>query len=751
MTPARFQTIEGIFYSALDCAPEQIEAFLEKACAGDESLRSQVETLLASHQRVGDFIQDPVAELATRILESEEVDPLVGQTFGHYQLIERIGGGGMGEVYLARDIVTGRKAALKLLPSRFTGDPERLRRFEQEAQAVVALNHPNIVTVYEVGEDRSTHYIASELIAGVTLRERLARGRVAVEEALDLTIQVAGALAAAHEVGIVHRDIKPENIMLRPDGYVKVLDFGIAKLAEQPVSVAITDENLGPDLVLHTRLGSIVGTVRYMSPEQARGEPVRQSSDIWSLGTVLYEMLAGRAPFSGSSATEVRNAILTLEPPPLPCADAGIPLELQQIVTRALCKDPNERYASARELMDSLKGVRHRMEVRAESERLTKKPAAFSSLRSRAALVTLIAVVPAIGAIYFWHPNPAAASPEKSIAVLPFENLSDNKESASFAAGIQDDVLTSLAKIHDLKVISRSSVMAYQKPTERNMRKISQALGVANVLEGSVRRADERVLVNVQLIDARNDRHLWAERYDRSLENSIGLQGEIALEIASVLQAKLRPEEKARLDTRPTNNSEAYSLYLTALGMATGPGDPIVAEQLCTRAIALDPGFALAYARASLLNSEIAESMPEDHRAREAKARAQAEKALRLSPGLSEAHMALGRCLWQGEKNYGAALKELEIAAASSPNNAEICLDVGVIYRRQGRWRDAVANFERAMSLDPRNRMVAFHAGNNYAIRAGLARRQRLLQTRPGSQFEFGRREARSCAPRSAP
>ena len=318
MTPARFQTIEEIFYTALDCNPEQIEAFLEKACSGDESMRFQIKTLLASHQQVGDFIQAPVVELATRILDAEETDPLAGQTIGHYQLVERIGAGGMGEVYLATDISTGRKAALKLLPSRFTGDAERLRRFKQEAQAVVALNHPNIVTVYEVGEDRSIHYIASELIAGETLRQRLAHSRMPVDEALDLTIQITGALAAAHKAGIVHRDIKPENIMLRPDGYVKVLDFGIAKLAEQPVPVAITDENLGPDLVLHTRLGSIVGTVRYMSPEQARGEPVREQSDIWSLGTVLYEMLAGRAPFAGDSATEVLQAILTVEPPPLP-------------------------------------------------------------------------------------------------------------------------------------------------------------------------------------------------------------------------------------------------------------------------------------------------------------------------------------------------------------------------------------------------------------------------------------------------
>ena len=218
MTPARFQTIEKIFRSALDCGPEQIEPFLDTACDGDESLRSQVKTLLASQQRVGDFIQEPVADLAARILDAEQADTLAGQTVGHYQFVERIGAGGMGEVYLATDIATGRKAALKLLPSRFTGDPERLRRFEREAHAVVALNHPNIVTVYEVGEDRSTHYIASELIDGETLRQRLERGPMETEEALEVAIQVASALVAAHEAGIVHRDIKPENIMLRPDG-----------------------------------------------------------------------------------------------------------------------------------------------------------------------------------------------------------------------------------------------------------------------------------------------------------------------------------------------------------------------------------------------------------------------------------------------------------------------------------------------------------------------------------------------------
>jgi TolB-like protein/Flp pilus assembly protein TadD len=316
---------------------------------------------------------------------------------------------------------------------------------------------------------------------------------------------------------------------------------------------------------------------------------------------------------------------------------------------------------------------------------------------------------------FFWHRNlPSDLIPEKSIAVLPFENLSDNKENSYFAAGIQDDVLTSIAQIRELKVISRTSVMAYQKPGGRNMRQISQALGVANVLEGSVRRTGNRVLVNVQLIDARNDRHIWAERYDRAVADSIGLQGELATQIATALKAKLAPEEKARLDARPTTNSEAYVLYLTALGreatINSSSEDEIAADQLYMQAIALDPGFALAWARASLLNSAIAG----EDRTRKAKARAQAEEALRLSPALGEAHVALGRCLYLGEKKYDAALKEFEVAAATSPNNAEIYEYVGHVYRRQGRWREAVGSIDRALSLDPRNRAIAFGAGNNY-------------------------------------
>src|SRR5881394_2789865 len=349
MTPARFQAIEEIFRAALDHQPDQISTFLDTACGGDEVLRRRVEALLSSRQRAASFIETSAVGLAAKVIQNGQADSLVGGTIGHYRISESIGAGGMGEVYLATDITAGRKAALKLLPARFTGDADRLKRFQQEARAVVALNHPNILTVYEIGEDHSTHYIASELIEGETLRQRLMRGRMELSEAVDVAIQVASALAAAHEAGIVHRDINPGNIMLRPDGYVKVLDFGIAKLAEQEAPATMPkDEAL---LLVETNLGAILGTVPYMSPEQARGAQVDKETDIWSLGVILYEMVTGHQPFVGEAPREVMTSIREKQPPPLTSYSKQSPPELQQIISKALRKDQSERYQSASEML----------------------------------------------------------------------------------------------------------------------------------------------------------------------------------------------------------------------------------------------------------------------------------------------------------------------------------------------------------------------------------------------------------------
>src|SRR5436190_8181754 len=517
MTPARFQTIEEIYRAALEQEPDQISAFLDKACNGDEALRRKVETLLSSRPRADNFMEESAVGLATKIIQNGGADSLVGQTIGHYKISASIGTGGMGEVYLATDIVAGRKAALKLLPMRFTGDAERLKRFQQEARAVVALNHPNILTVYEIGEDHSIHYIASELIEGETLRQRLTRGRIQVSEAVDVAIQVASALAAAHQAGIVHRDIKPENIMLRPDGYAKVLDFGIAKLAERELPTSMPrDEAL---LLVETNLGSVLGTVRYMSPEQARGGHVDQTTDIWSLGVVLYEMLTGHAPFSGDTPGEVMSSILEKEPPPLTRYIARAPAELQQIINKTLRKDRTGRYRSSQDLLKALKDLRRNLEfesffmngffdevkrrkvyrvaaayiivaagiiqlasaafptwdlpnsalrlvivllligfplalilgwvfdVTPQGIRATPRAALGTHRRSNVIMLVATGVIISAVAGFFLLPRVSAHKVEKSIAVLPFLNMSADKGDEYLSDGVSEELIAALTKI----------------------------------------------------------------------------------------------------------------------------------------------------------------------------------------------------------------------------------------------------------------------------------------------------------------
>jgi serine/threonine protein kinase len=720
MTPARFQTIEEIFLAALEQEPGQIRAFLDTACDGDAVLRHEVEVLLASDQKAGRFIERSTVGLATRIIQNQQADSLIGQTIGHYKISESIGTGGMGEVYLATDIVAGRKAALKLLPLRFTGDAERLKRFEHEAHAVVALNHPNILTVYEIGEDRAVHYIASELIEGETLRDRLAHGPMQLSEALDIAIQVASALAAAHEKGIVHRDIKPENIMLRPDGYAKVLDFGIAKLAESAIAEATAD-GTGSMRVAETIFGSVLGTVRYMSPEQTRGGHVDKSTDIWSLGVVLYEMVTGHAPFSGDTPKEVMSSILEKEPPPVTRYVTNAPAELQQIISKTLRKDRPQRYRDAHELLQALKRFRHKLDVEAE----LKRAAAAHSWYRRGALAALALVVIAallLALPFYRHRNLATSLPsDKGIAVLPLENLSDEKENAFFAVGIQDELLSDLSKIKDLKVISRTSVMQYKSGIERNLKEIAQQLGVNNVVEGSVGRSGNKLRVSVQLIDARTDTHLWAEHYDRDVADVFTIQTEIAQQIADQLQAKLSPAEKAAIAERPTADPVAYAFY-TQAKVIDDESDWEGADRSLNRKVELlekatqrDPNFALAYcalakAQVDLYSVTGPESLSAAHLELAKKA---ADAALRVHPDLGEAHLELARYYFQAG-DYNRARDELVVARRTLPNDSEAPYIAARIDRRQNRWDDALANFRKAKELDPRNSEAAFWCRDTY-------------------------------------
>src|SRR5262245_45359195 len=363
MSPERWQQIKQVFQSALERQPTERSAFLAQACSHDALLRSEVESLIASHNQAGDSIQAVAVEAATEMLERS--DPIIGKQIGHYSVTRSLGQGGMGEVFLAQDTTLGRNVALKLLRSDLTQNEERVRRFRHEARAASALNHPNILTIHEIGQDGPLHFIATEYVEGETLRQHMAASQRTFAQSLDIAIQVASALAAAHQAGIIHRDIKPENVMLRIDGYVKVLDFGLAKLAEQK-----TLDTMSPTLPkIQTEPGVVMGTVSYMSPEQARGQVVDARTDIWSLGVMLYEMVSGRQPFEGETSSDVMSLILQKEPLPLTHHVHDAPAELERIVRKALTKDKEERYQTVKDLLIDLRSLRKGLEHAAEIER----------------------------------------------------------------------------------------------------------------------------------------------------------------------------------------------------------------------------------------------------------------------------------------------------------------------------------------------------------------------------------------------
>src|SRR5215204_1678997 len=407
MTPERWRRVDELFHAALERDGAERADFLAEACAGDDALRREVERLVAAHEQDGSFIDSP-AYADTQLLVDRQAVLNAGQRLGPYKVIGHIGSGGMGEVYSAEDTRLGRKVALKLLPAAFTGDEDRLRRFRQEARSTSALNHPNILTIHEIGSEDGTHFMATEYVEGETLRQRMAGARMKLGEALDLAIQVAGALAAAHEAGIVHRDVKPENIMVRRDGYAKVLDFGIAKLIER--RAAGTEATTA----LNTEPGVVAGTAQYMSPEQARGQEVDVRTDVWSLGVVIYEMVAGRAPFEGETPSDILVSLLDKEPAPLSRYSPGVPAELQRIVRKGLRKEREDRYQAMGELLVDLKDLKRALER-----------SAITHLQYRIAGVAVSAVLMIAALVVWTFVRRAQAEAERKAAVAEMEHLVD--------------------------------------------------------------------------------------------------------------------------------------------------------------------------------------------------------------------------------------------------------------------------------------------------------------------------------------
>jgi len=713
MNAQRWQQVNDLFHSAVERAPEEWTAFLDEACHSDESLRREVKSLLASHERTENFIESPAFETAPELLIGDGAGELIGELIGHYLIERLIGVGGMGEVYLARDVQLGRKAALKLLPEHLPADEAQLSRFKAEARSASALNHPNILTVYEIGAEGNRQFIATELIEGATLRASLVEGRMELRAALEIAVQVASALAAAHEAGVVHRDIKPENIMLRPDGYVKVLDFGIAKLTQE--GSAREHHGLATTSGLQTRPGLVLGTGRYMSPEQARGQRVDARSDIWSLGVVLYEMVAGIPPFLGETPSDCIASILTKEPPPLSGVLPDVPLKLEEILQKALRKDRDERHQTARELLGDLHTLKGELEL-AGSARAGVIVRQIKRHKRGVLLMSAVAILAAVAFAYSFFFLASPPPNEKSIAVLPFENLSEETSSAYFADGIQDEILTRLSKIADLKVISRTSTQRY-KHTSQSPSQIAHQLGVAHLLEGSVQKTNDQVRVNVQLITAANDTHLWAETYDRKLTDIFVVESDIATTIAKTLQARLTGAEKTAIAKRPTANPEAHELYLKGrfFWNKRTAADLRKAIDYFNQALDKDPSYAFAYAGLAdsyLVLSQYGAASPADsyHQAIAA-----AKKAIELDDTLAEAHTSLACSLAYYDFDFEQSVKEFERAIELNPNyaTAHHWLSNGVL-SALGQFERAIAEGKRAVELDPLSLVINTDLGQDF-------------------------------------
>jgi eukaryotic-like serine/threonine-protein kinase len=665
---------------------------------------------------------------------------MIEQTISHYRIIEKLGAGGMGEVYLAEDTMLDRKVAIKFLSSESSNELNANRRLIREARSAATLDHPNICAIHEVGEDRGRHFIVMQYVKGETLDCKIKTQTIDRSEALTISVQIADAIAEAHTRGIIHRDIKPHNIMITARGQAKVMDFGLAKDVRGTSELNSEAETAS----LLTGPGVMVGTVPYMSPEQVRGEGADTRSDIFSFGTLLYELFSGRRPFAAESTAGTFSAILTSEPPPLARYATDVPTELERIVRKCLEKDPERRYQTMRDLVIDLENARGEYgSVRSSDSRGESQTAKDSSqpgiFKSRRALVVAgFAVLLVSGALvyaFFFRSLPATNQAEiRSLAVLPMANLSGDPAQDYFADGMTETLIAGLARVGALRVISRTSVMQY-KGAHKPLPEIARELNVDAVVEGSVQRFGERVRVNVQLIHAPTDRHLWSETYDRDLRDILSLQNEVARDVTKEIQIKLTPEEQMRLARARPINPEAYDYFLRGrfhLNRQTKTENE-TAIKMFDSAVATDPNFAAAHADLAQACVWRFFLFTPDERQWEEKAFVAVEKALSLDPDLAEAHLARGRLLWTPSNHFphDKAIQEYRRALALNPNLDEARNQLALVYGHVGLLDEALQELEKAVAINPGNTLARLRVGATFMLQGKYEQALTALRSVP--------------------
>jgi serine/threonine-protein kinase len=761
MTPQQYERLTELFHAAMETAPNERAAFLDQVCGGEADLRRELESLLTAHEERAAYTQMPPADIAAGLYQARQDNDAKGGAaaaslapdtrIDRYEIRSLLGKGGMGEVYLAEDTTLRRQVALKLLPAAAAANEDRMRRFVQESMAAAVLSHPHIAQIFEIGEHNGTHFIAMELVEGVTLRAKIHSEHTELRKLLKYLQQVAEGLAKAHAAGIVHRDLKPDNIMITRDDYAKILDFGLAKLVETQGALGLggaPPSEVGTRIMAQQSLaGMVMGTAGYMSPEQAQGKvkEIDQRSDIFSFGCILFEVATGHKPFEGQDILDSLHKIVHAPTPQIKETNANAPHELQRIVRRCLAKDPEERYQTIKDVALELKEVRQGMAGAAEidttvppsgnTERLggqtieqSAKPTSsaeyiITEIRRRKRDVTVVlaglVLLSLAGIAYFFYFARGGKAID-SIAVLPFVNASADPNTDYLSDGISETLINSLTQLQQLRVVARSSAFRY-RGKEVDPQAVGRDLNVRAVLMGRVRQTGDSLNIQVDLIDATTGAQLWGQEYERKISDVVAVKQDIAREVTEKLRLRLSGADQQQLARRDTANPDAYQLYLKGRyywNQRTAEGMERAIEQF-QQATNRDPNYALAYVGLSdcyLLLQQYADTPTSETLP---KAQAAVLRALQIDDSLAEAHASLAQAYkysWQ----FDEAGKEFKRAIELNPNYPTAHHWYSQYLVTLGRLDDAVAEIKRAQQLDPLSQVISAAAAATYLRKGDL-------------------------------